>query len=76
MDKLGSMVSPLDVVLNGSQHQHGVWNGVFYSDPTGSFDVNSLDAGVVSPGKRTIFPTPLTPLAELNEVTETQCCSC
>jgi hypothetical protein len=31
-DKLGTLVSPLEVVLNGSQHQHGVWSGVFLED--------------------------------------------
>lgn len=28
MDKLGELVSPMNVVLNGSQQQHGVWSGI------------------------------------------------
>jgi len=62
MDKLGLDVDPLDVILNGSQHQHGVWDGITYTDKWGEMWIQSLDAGIVSPDIPTPFPTPLEPL--------------
>ena len=58
MDKLGTPVSPLDVMLNGSQHQHGVWDGISYTDSSGSLHIQSWDAGIVSPNKATPLPAP------------------
>lgn len=57
MDKLGELVSPYEVILNGSQSQHGVWDGVYYTTNEGhGLTVRSLDAGLVSPGPYTAFP--------------------
>jgi len=69
MDKIGTPVDPLSVLLNGSQYQHGVWDGVRYTGSSGaSMTISSLDAGIVSPGKKTPFPAnpsmaPLTSVA-------------
>jgi hypothetical protein len=70
MDKIGSWVDPLDTVENGSQHQHGVRNGVAYlssSAPASKFlAIDTLDATVVNPATAaqpaSMFPQPLTPL--------------
>jgi hypothetical protein len=70
MDKLGSWVDPLDTVRAGSQHQHGVAQGVAYLDPAAPaayFAIDTLDAAVVSPATAanppSMFPFPLEPLA-------------
>ncbi len=65
--KLGSMVNPLDVMVNGSQAQHAVARSLslFYgntSDGTqADFIVSSLDALIVSP-THSPFPA-VTPLS-------------
>lgn len=50
LDVLGQRIDPRRVVVNGSRHLAAVWGGVGYRDDAGSFHVESLDAGVVSPG--------------------------
>jgi len=48
-----------NIVINGSQHLHGHWNGIQYAGEDGRFDLNALDSGVVAIGLRSPFPTPL-----------------
>jgi hypothetical protein len=65
MDKLGTLISPMEVVLNGSQHQHGVWSGIVYQNENipgsqQSVVIESLDA----PGKRRRGKTETRPEAE------------
>ena len=66
MNKLGSWVSPLDVVWGGAQLQHGVWDGVRYeglsSQP--SFTASSIDVPLVSPYTTTTAPTPFVSVAD------------
>jgi hypothetical protein len=69
MDKIGTWINPLDVVENGSLHQHGIRNGVRYmssGSPNKYFDITSLDAFTVNPATdanpASMFPQPLTPL--------------
>lgn len=53
LDKLGSLISPLDVVLNGSKSMHAIGKGIVYgpdmNDPA-HFAVESLDVPVVKVG--------------------------
>lgn len=57
MDKLGELVSPNQVILNGSQAQHGVWSGIYYTNPQGDgLIVESLDSGLACPAPYTTFP--------------------
>mmetsp|Transcript_22686 Transcript_22686/g.44914 ORF Transcript_22686/g.44914 Transcript_22686/m.44914 type:complete len:749 (-) Transcript_22686:322-2568(-) len=68
MDKLGSSIDPLDVVVNGSSHLHAVGTGVTCTRPAdsaaaaaaapASMRVLSWDAPVVSFGGANPFPTP------------------
>eukprot|EP01028_Stygiella_incarcerata_P006800 TRINITY_DN276_c0_g2_i6.p2 TRINITY_DN276_c0_g2~~TRINITY_DN276_c0_g2_i6.p2 ORF type:complete len:816 (+),score=194.97 TRINITY_DN276_c0_g2_i6:533-2980(+) len=53
MDKMGEMVSPTDVMVNGSRHLHGVWSGIHYED---SLWIETLDAALVSPGAPQALP--------------------
>lgn len=62
MNKLGTMVSPLEVMVNGSQAQHAISRtaSVFYAGNASEihdadFFISSLDALVVSP-TQTPFP--------------------
>lgn len=50
MDKLGELISPLEVVPNGNRHLHAVGRGVYYDGPDGSLSLESLDAPLVAPG--------------------------
>ncbi len=59
MDKLGELVSPLDIVRNGSCHLHGVGLGAHYSDDHGTLSVESVDTPVIAFGQPMPFPTPL-----------------
>ena len=60
VDKVGELVDPLDVVLNGSRHIHATWKGVFYSVDTNNgqtltMNVESLDCSLVSCKLRLFF---------------------
>jgi len=60
MDKLGGLVSPLDIAVNGSHNLHGInpLTGTFYSDANSHVTLKSLDIPMVSPGKPTALPAP------------------
>jgi hypothetical protein len=67
MSVLDYLVDPLDVVIRGSQHQHGVGDGAVYVAPDGSgLAVDTIDAPVRSPWTAQDLPTtlivPFTPL--------------
>ena len=74
MDKLGGWVDPLDTVINGSQHSHGIRDGVAYlpspqqhgQKSAAFFAIDSLDAFVADPATAkepaTNFLWPLAPL--------------
>jgi len=55
MDKMGEPVSPLDVVKDGNRNMHGVISGVTYEDKQKSFQLETLDAFLVSPGRRSLL---------------------
>lgn len=51
LDKMGRLVSPLDVVPNGNRKLHGVGEGVFYcEEDQPKLQIQSLDAPLVAPG--------------------------
>merc|ERR1712150_116198 len=49
MDVLGSSVSPMEVLPNGTQHLHAVWDGATWSDAGHSFGIKTFDSPLVSP---------------------------
>jgi hypothetical protein len=55
LDKLGQPVSPLEVVKNGNRKLHAVGKGVTYQDENGQFMIETLDAPLVAPGKRSLL---------------------
>jgi hypothetical protein len=56
MDKLGEAVSPTDVVPNGNRHLHAVGDGgVTANDGEHRFQVISLDAPLVAPGRPSLL---------------------
>jgi hypothetical protein len=62
MDVMGSWISPLEVMRNGSHHQHGVTEGIHYVPKTTKkpeLCIESTDAAVMILGDLTPFPTPL-----------------
>ena len=61
--KLGSMVSLLDVVQNGSQYQHGQWGGVVHRTAAFTATFDSLDVATVSPNTPDPTPFPADPEA-------------
>jgi len=67
MHKISSYIAPHEVMLNGSHHQHGVWDGAYFAPapphhgsrtPHG-MRLYSLDVPLLCPGPPTAFPTPL-----------------
>lgn len=66
LEKLGSKVSPLQVVKNGNRNLHAVDSGVSYVGTDGSVDIHTLDTPLVSPGRRRLleFDNTFAPLDE------------
>ncbi|XP_074654954.1 uncharacterized protein LOC141908702 isoform X1 [Tubulanus polymorphus] len=68
--KLGSIIDPMNVMLNGSQLQHATDRGVAYTDTkqTGIY-IETLDLSIVSPittqQNATSIPAPLWPIKDL-----------
>jgi len=61
MDKIGSLISPLDIVTNGSHNLHGInpLTGILYQSTTdGKVQLQSLDIPLVSPGVPDALPSP------------------
>jgi hypothetical protein len=54
-DKIGQAVSSLDVVRNGNRNMHGVIKGVSYRDKRSGFELDTLDAFLVAPGRRSLL---------------------
>jgi hypothetical protein len=50
LEKSDKPVSPMDVVQSGSRHMHAVSKGFSYTDESGAFVVETLDAPVVTLG--------------------------
>jgi hypothetical protein len=70
IDKLGQLISPLDIIKNGSHHQHGVGKGVHYIEKDGDeplLSVESLDTPVVTFGEATGFSTPLNEMPDMKK---------
>jgi hypothetical protein len=55
MDKMGQAVSPRDVVKGGNRNLHGVIRGVSYQDKRSCFQLETLDAYLLSPGRRSLL---------------------
>ncbi|XP_052061610.1 uncharacterized protein LOC127701658 [Mytilus californianus] len=70
LHKLGQMIDPLNVILNGSQRQHAVDKGVYYTDNNcKGLEILSYDVALVNvlTPQHYVSPIPL-PLKPLNEV--------
>lgn len=55
LHKLGSHISPLQVAKGGNRHLHAVDQGMLYEGSDGSFEIETFDAALVSPGERKIL---------------------
>lgn len=51
LDKIGQLVSPLDVVQGGNRNMHAVQQGVYYAATDGKVSIDTLDAALVCPGE-------------------------
>lgn len=51
LSKVGRTLSPFDVVSGGNRHFHAVSKGLAYKDARGSFEIETLDAPLVSLGQ-------------------------
>jgi hypothetical protein len=59
LDKLEEWVSPLDVVLNGSQHLHAIESGAKFQVDNAKILFRSKDAALLTVGEPNPFPIPL-----------------
>ncbi|MBN2762491.1 MAG: DUF5054 domain-containing protein, partial [Bacteroidales bacterium] len=55
LDKMGQPVSPMDVVKGGNRNLHGVTEGISYKDNHSGFQLETLDAFLVAPGRRALL---------------------
>lgn len=55
LDKMNHQFSPLYVVRDGNRSLHGIIRGVEYSDEGSGFELDSLDAFLVAPGKKSLL---------------------
>lgn len=55
LKKLGQEISPFNVIRNGNRRLHAVNPGVSYQDERASLEIDSLDAALVAPGKRSLL---------------------
>ncbi len=55
LDKMNHPVSPLDVVADGNRSLHGVIQGAKYADRSGGFELDSSDAFLVAPGRKSLL---------------------
>ena len=55
LDKLGQLVSPLDVVRRGGRALHAVGEGMAYDGPDGQLRIDTHDAPLVAPGERRLL---------------------
>jgi hypothetical protein len=55
IDKLGLPVDPLDVVRNGARHLHACGRGVAWQGQERSLRIDSPDAALVAPGRRSLL---------------------
>jgi hypothetical protein len=52
LEKVGSLVSPFDVVRGGNRQMHAVSSALHYQDAQGSLSIETLDAPVVALGEK------------------------
>jgi hypothetical protein len=55
MDKMGYAINPQKVIKNGNRKLHGIIEGIKYHDNKHKFDIKSLDAPLVAPGKKSLL---------------------
>ncbi len=55
MDKLGQLISPLEVIRNGNRKLHALGTGVYYQDERNGLTIETLDAPLVAPGERSLL---------------------
>ncbi len=55
MDKMGQPISPMEVISNGNRNFHGLTRGVSYRDQRGGFELETLDAFLLAPGRRPLL---------------------
>jgi len=49
-EKLGGLISPVNVISNGSRNIHSIDKTINYSSSDGKLNIETLDANIVSPG--------------------------
>ena len=59
MDKMGELVSPMDVVLNGSIHLHSVQKGLLFNSSNANLFIQTIDSPLTCLGSLNPFPIPL-----------------
>src|SRR5690606_2390053 len=58
LDKMGRLISPLDVISRGNRTLHAIQQGVVYHSADQNLHIDSLDAPLVAPGKRALVSFP------------------
>ncbi|MGZ9585635.1 hypothetical protein [Paenibacillus marinisediminis] len=55
MDKMGQLISPLEVVMGGNRDMHAVNGGITYRGADGEIQIEMLDSFLECPGERRLL---------------------
>lgn len=55
LDKIGQLISPLDVVQGGNLNMHAVQQGMYYAAADGKVQIDTLDAALICPESHACF---------------------
>ncbi|MFS0821518.1 DUF5054 domain-containing protein [Bacillus sp. 1P02SD] len=55
LEKMGELISPLEVVKNGNRNLHAVDKGVYYHGADGEVQIETRDSPLVSPGQKRLL---------------------
>ncbi|QKE72876.1 DUF5054 domain-containing protein [Arthrobacter citreus] len=55
LDKMGELISPLEVVKNGNRNLHCVDKGIYYSGTESEIVIETKDSPLVSPGEKRLL---------------------
>jgi hypothetical protein len=55
MEKLGQLISPLEVIRNGNRKLHALGSGVSYQEERTGLTIETFDAPLVAPGERSLL---------------------
>lgn len=66
--KINTMVSPHNVVQNGTMHLHGTWDGVFGKNKNNTINIKPIDSALISFNYQIPYPTPFKKIIDIDSI--------